>query len=92
MALDFEEMRAQASAWAYSNVGCKVVLVGAAARYEGPPVATFRMVDEDGEETGEVDVKDAGTFLGRQMMFVMDSNGEVICEAFGDMLARLLYM
>lgn len=91
--MDIEDLRTQANAWAKNNVGCSVELVSIHDQEDGSPsVATFRMVDEDGEETARVDVKDAGTYLGRQMMFLMDEEGDMVCEAFGENIARLLYV
>lgn len=84
---DFEQLRSHANTWARANVGCSVELVGVK---DG--VATFRMVDDDGEETSSVTVRHAGAFLGRQMLEITDQDGGVLVEAFGDALARALYV
>ena len=91
--MDFEKLEDQANIWAQANLDCKVVLVGTQADRETPGgVAVFNMVDDEGEVTGSVTVRDGGIFGGRQMMEVKDDDGWILCEAFGDMLARILYV
>jgi len=89
--LNIEDLRLQADTWAKNNLSCQVELISSSVQ-GGTEVATLRMVDDDGEETAQVDIKDAGTYMNRQMMFLIDSEGEMVCEAFGETVARFLYI
>jgi hypothetical protein len=84
--LDFAKLVVEAHRWSRQNLDCSVVL----ERVNGA-VGHFQMVDDDGEVTNEVTVKDAGTFENVHLMSVDDGLGPIYCEAIGSMLARILY-
>lgn len=77
---DPDKIQLQANAYA-STLGCKVTRVG----------EVFTMVDEEGEIVEQVTVKDGGEYNGRQMMAVTDEDGEFFVEAFGQLLAKILW-
>jgi len=86
--LDFDKLHRNADAHAGNVFECRITLEEDAG---DPCVKTFIMWDEEGVETSRVDVTDAGTFNGRQMICVIEPDGEFLVEAFGDVLARLMW-
>ena len=88
MGLDFESLRSNANAYASNNLDCAVTFEGETPDGKG----IFVMTDEEGIETSRVEVEDAGTYLGTRMMrFDLDAMGDVLCGAYGDVLARLMW-
>ncbi len=77
--LDLDKIRLQANAYA-STYDCKIDRVD----------TTFTMSDEDGT-TSQMTVTDGGEYKGRQMMVVKDDEGEMLIEAFGQLLAKIMY-
>jgi len=74
------KIQLQANAYA-STLGCKVAREG----------ETFTMTDEENVVTNRVVVKDGGLYKGRQMMAVTDDEGEMLLEAFGQLLAKIMW-
>lgn len=91
--MDLEKIRREAGDWARreDGPGADVKLVKVEAVGENQ-VATFQYVDEDGELLAEATVREAGSYLGRQMAWVDDGNGETLVEALGEHVARMLYI
>lgn len=94
MTVDWAKLAEEAHRWARYEIDCSVVL----ERVEDPGVATFRMVDDDGEDCGDVAVRYAGSAVlpGREkpvhLIAVDDGKGEVVVQALGEMVARMLYV
>ena len=87
MALDFEKIRTEANAYAQNALDCTVALE--VDDEEG--VATCTMADEDDGEVLKVTVTDGGVHNGRQLMIVTDDEGEYLVEAFGQILAKVMW-
>ena len=87
MALNFEELRLNADAHAGNAFDCKVEL----ELDEDEGVGTYILYDDSGNELARRDVTDAGQYLNRQMISLREDDGECLVEAFGDVLARLLW-
>lgn len=94
MTVDWAKLAEDAHRWARYEVDCSVVL----ERVEDSGAAIFRMIDDDGEDCGDVSVRYAGsaTLPGQEapvhLIAVSDGKGSVVCEALGEMVARMLYV
>ncbi len=86
MALDFEKIRIEASSIA-GTLDCTITLEVDSS--EG--VGTVAMIDEEGEEIEKVTITDGGVYNNRQLMIVTDSEGEFLLEAFGQILAKIMW-
>jgi hypothetical protein len=87
VSLDFKKVLEAANAYAGNTYDSRVEL----ELDDEERVGTYVMYDEEGVETARYDVTDAGKHGVRQMMSVTDEEGEYLVEAFGDVLARLMW-
>ena len=77
---DLDKIQLHANAYA-SILSCKINRDG----------NLFTMIDESGEEVDQVTIEDGGQYDGRQMMVVTDDDGKFFIEAFGQLLAKIMW-